>query len=396
MRTFLIWLVLTASLLTSNDCMARQRTPSAEASAGSGPPTPFARVVEEYFSQWDSNGDGILSKDEIEAAVVNAKFHDEAAAAIIAIQLVVRGGKYALPPITKDYLAFSPLREAATSDEQTDSVDDVSKPEKYNHAPAFQPRYRQALRRLRHTSRELFPQNLPSFEATYQGKLGDCPFVATVGAMVYRNPAAVKAMFAQDDKGSFTVSFGDGRSIKITHLTDADIAMWSSAGTNGLWLTILEKAYRRILAAAEQPDRRARPSIYDKIGPNVRTIEILDGHQTHDVAMRIVRSGGAPVAELRHELIAAQRDQRLVMAGTPPGKRTPGITPGHAYAILGYNRETDRVLVWNPHGNNFIPKGPEGLKNGYATRTGKFEIPLKDAIQVFSAVTFETQALSRN
>ena len=181
-------LALAASCVTFADSVAQQNTPSDDASDKSGPPSTFAQVVNQYFSQWDSNGDGNLSKDEIEAAVANPKFRDEAAAAIATIEKVVRGNQYTLPPITRDYLVSSPLREPSTSDEQTDSADDVSKPENFDHAPAFQPRYLNAIRKLRHTSRDLFPQDLPSFDATHQGALGDCPFVSTVGAMVYREP----------------------------------------------------------------------------------------------------------------------------------------------------------------------------------------------------------------
>jgi len=396
MKNALLVLDLVAGCVAFADSFAQQSTPADDASVRSGPPTPFAQVVKEYFSHWDSNGDGNLSKDEIKAAVANPKFHDEAAAAIAAIELVVRNGKYTLPLIAEDYLASSPSREQSTSDEQTDSADDVSKPEKFNHPPAFQPRYLYAVRKLHRASRDLFPQSLPSFDAIHQERMGDCPFVSTVGAMVYRNPSAVKAMFSQNDNGSTTVSFGDGRRIKIVRLTDADIAIWSSAGTNGLWLTVLEKAYRRILTATKHPDRQDRPNIYDKFN-SARTIEILDGHQTRRVPLRRIRPGSPQLAALRKDLNAAQREHRLVKAGTPPGtkKITPGIAGDHAYAILGYNKETDLVHVWNPHGNNFTPKGPDGLQNGYTTKAGQFDIPLRDFLQIFNDVIFETQTSNR-
>src|SRR5271157_1483694 len=108
MKNVLLVLVLVASCVTFADSVAQQNTPSDDASAKSGPPSTFAQVVNQYFSQWDSNGDGALSKDEIKAAVSNPKFHDEAAAAIAAIEKVVRHNKYTLPSITKDYLISSP------------------------------------------------------------------------------------------------------------------------------------------------------------------------------------------------------------------------------------------------------------------------------------------------
>jgi len=144
-----------------------------------------------------------------------------------------------------------------------------------------------------------------------------------------------------------------------------------------------------------QPKLQHWASIYDKFN-SARTIEILDGHQTRMVPLRGIQPGTPQLAALRKDLNVAQREHQLVKAVTPTGKKTPGITPGHAYAILGFNNETDLVHVWNPHGNNFTPKGPDGLQNGYVTKTGQFDIPLKDLLQLFNNVTFETQTLSRN
>jgi len=209
----------------------------------------FADVVNQHFSKWDKNGDGVLSKDEVFAAMENSKVRGEVAAAITAVGHGVRKAKHDLPPITEKYLISSASNKALNSDEQTDDQEDSNSSGK---TFPFQKNYQNALRKIHATSRELFPQESPAFEATHQGQLGDCPFVSTVGAMVYRNPAAVKNMFTQNPDGSTTVSFGNGKRIKITHITDSDIALFSSAGTNGLWFTILEKAYRRVLIATER------------------------------------------------------------------------------------------------------------------------------------------------
>lgn len=197
-------------------------------------------------------------------------------------------------------------------------------------------------------------------------------------------------MFTQNDNGSITVSFRDGRSIKIAHLTDADIAIWSSAGTNGLWLTVLEKAYRRLVLRTQPPNKAKKADIYEKF-PSTRTIEILDGHQTRKVELHKIELGA-----LRKDLSAAIREHRLVKAGTGAGTKVPGIPVGHAFAVLGYDKDTDMVHVWNPWGNNFTPKGLDGLENGYTTHTGQFDIPLKDMVQVFKDITFETPAMERN
>jgi len=356
---------------------------------------PFDHVVQAHFDEWDTDRDGQLSKEEIQAALVNPDFHDETAAALAAIAQVVLGDRYSLPPITKDYLLSSPSRETPTASEPTDAPEDEPKADKFNYAPSFRSRYFYDLRQLRRTSRELFPQSAPpSFEATHQGYLDDCPFVSTVGAMLSRDPSAVQAMFAPNGNGA-TVTFGNGSSFEIAEPTDAEIALWSNAGTNGLWLTILEKAYRTALATEKHPDPEGRPSIYDTFR-SPRTVEILDGHRTMNIAVHGLPSESPWLTLVRKGMVAAQSAHLLVEAATPAVTKTPGITHNHAYAILGYDEEKDLVHVWNPHRNNFTPNGPEGLENGYTTKAGEFDIPLNDLTQIFSVVSLETQGGARN
>jgi hypothetical protein len=186
-------LVLVAGCMALVNSVAQPlNTPTSGTLANSVRPPSFAQVVNQNFAQWDNNGDGRLSSNEIDSAVANPNFRDESAAALAAIWQVVHGGKYALPPVTQAYLVSSPLREPSTSDEQADLKDNPAQPGKFDHPPAFQPRYRLALGRLRKTSRDLFPQSLPSISACHQGPLADCYFVSVVGAMVYRNPPPSK------------------------------------------------------------------------------------------------------------------------------------------------------------------------------------------------------------
>ncbi len=365
-------------------------------------PTPFPLVVKQNFNEWDINGDGVLSKEEIVAALSNRKVQGESAAAIVAIARVVRSDEYNLPPLTKEYLVNSPLKKPKSSDEDNDSEDASSKPVKSNEPPVFQHRYLAALKRIQNTSRKLFPQKLPSLEAIHQG-LGDCTFVSTVGAMVHRDPEAVKAMFSQNENGSISVHLGDGQNFKMV-ITDADIALFTSAKTNGLWLTALEKAYRKSLVKTLRPDAvntkslhldgQNRPNIYEKFsGP---TIEILTGHETRPLKLNGISPDSQQYTKLRQELIIAQRDHRLIKASVDKGHRiSPGIVGEHAYAVLGYDKKQDLVHIWNPWGNTFIPDGPDSIKNGYTTKGGEFDIPLKDFVIVYSDVKFETQFSSR-
>jgi hypothetical protein len=71
-------------------------------------------------------------------------------------------------------------------------------------------------------------------------------------------------------------------------------------------------------------------------------------------------------------------------------QKIPGIGYHHAYAIMGFDLKTDQVTVWNPWGQHFEPKGPEGAGHGFATEHGIFHIPLATLYQHFSTVHLET------
>lgn len=384
-KSGLLALALAAYGLTLVHACAQQLNRSAVA---------FDLVVQAHFDEWDSDRDGQLSKEEIQAALVNPDFHDETAAALAAIAQIVLSDRYNLPPVTKDYLLSTPSREEPTVNEPNDSPEDEPKTDKLSHPPSFRMRYFFDLRQLRRIPRELFAQSAPpALDAIHQGYVDDCPFVSTVGAMVYRDPSAVQAMFVPNGNGA-TVTL-NGHSFEIAEPTDAEIALCSSAGTNGLWLTILEKAYRTALAAGKHPGSEGRPSIYDTF-KSPRTLEILDGHPAINIGVHGLQPDSPTLTVLRKGMVAAQNTHLLVKAGTPAITKTPGITHDHAYAILGYDEDKDLVHVWNPHGNNFTPKGPDGLENGYTTKAGQFDIPLNELTQIFSVVSFETQGIFRN
>ena len=397
MKYLLSILLLTASHLALAGSANQTNAAAAGAPVASTNPPPFAEVVNRYFSQWDADGDGKLTPDEISTAVVNPAYHDEAAAALAAIKTVVRGGKYNLPPITLAYLVASPLREATASKEPVELRDDPAQPKITTHQPAFQPRYRSALSRLRRTSRELFPQSQPSLAACRQGPLGDCYFVSVVGAMIYRNPAAVEGMFTQNSDGSTTVAFGNGHKVIVPPLTDAEIAISSTAGTNGLWLTVLENAYGKFRQESKPGYQEDQPDT-DAIANGGRpeyVINVLDGYKARFFALTLTNGqqhSSRFVPDLQRDLSAALQDHRLAEATTPTNSLPPGINPKHAYAILSYNSDAGVVRLWNPHGNFFKPKGPDSLKNGYTTKAGQFNIPLQELLAIYKRVIIETSA----
>ena len=101
----------------------------------------------------------------------------------------------------------------------------------------------------------------------------------------------------------------------------------------------------------------------------------------------------AKLGDLRRQLSVAVRENRLMTCGTLK-TTTPGLTPNHAYAVLGYDAKTDLVKLWNPHGGSFTPKGTSGLAKGYPMKDGVFQMPAAEWVQQFSGMAFEVTAVA--
>jgi hypothetical protein len=401
----------------------------------------FSEVVAEHFESWDADHNGRISPTEIDRACVNSAIRGPEAAAVAALKRIVRSEKYELPPLTREFLSKSSSRTGRHSTprsiDREDSTEKVSGQEAHadpaapSPAPApipdFQGRYSQCLSRIEKTDRSLFRENAPpATDHCHQGPLGDCFFVSIVGGAVHHDPATVRSMITPlDGDRGYDVRFGNGRAVHVSPLTDAEVAISSTTadrtghpGGEGLWLAVLEKAFGT-LRITDTPSRYSTESATDAIakgGSTSSSIQLLTGHQTDRIPLKrqfrvwnpdqTDRDGKhlssaahttRPAGDLedlekktRAGIDRALRAGRLVAAGTADEKVPPGMSPKHAYAVLAFNPDTDVVTVWNPHGNAFHPRGQPGITTGYPTKSGVFEIPVKDFVQVFNGVTLET------
>jgi len=364
----------------------------AQASTRERSPINFAEIVSRNFANWDRNRDGILSAEEIDGLVKNPKVTGTTAAAVAAIHRYFRSDK--APAGVSEYDLT--VRSDAPSGRR-----DVNQ-----HRPRFNSDYSAFCRHLKAVPRRVFTEDeCPKLLGMSQGRLGDCYFVSTIGAAVRLDRQAVRRMLHVRPDGSTDVVFPGGRSVHVNRLTDAEIALGSTAGDQGLWLNILEKALAKVFAELPTTKKLAADIDLDLIsrgGSSARVITLLTGHAA--TVNRIwQRKGKAYVAptnadlpKLRtrfHDLFCRLMEEgSLMCAGTPAtGKFPPGIVSHHSYAILSYDPENQVVHLWNPWGNKFEPKGPRiGLAYGYPTRNGRFEMPLEDFLRVFASVHSES------
>jgi hypothetical protein len=256
------------------------------------------------------------------------------------------------------------------------------------------------LEHINKPNRQLFADGPPSLETIHQGRLGDCYFLAPLGAAVSRDGKAVASLIVPNADGSYEVNFGFGHHIHVPRLTDTEIVLTTSTRRGGLWLNVLENAYSTIRYDAT-PDKRKSDSTIDMVargGSPGPVLKLLTGHETSHMPTRAARQKDTPpddsqaqelIPKLRNAISSAIDERRLICCGTPGYPNAPGITTSHVYAILDFDKAKDIVEVWNPHGNHFQPKGPQGLQNGYITKDGRFFVPLNEFIKIFGGISFE-------
>jgi hypothetical protein len=352
----------------------------------------FSTIVQRRFPEWDLDRNGVLTPEEIDRLTVDPRWKGDDAAAIATLKISMRSKKDPIASLALKDLETVSSRALAQDDDLNPSDARVAK-----KPDTLQLRFDRSSRAIRAAKRELFLDPTPDLDKFRQGRIGDCFFVSMVGAMVERDPQSVKRMISQGPDKDYTVVFGNKQSVTISPLTDVEYALVSTTGDEGLWLPVLEKAFGSLRMETRPEDQRAQ-SVTDAIarGGNIgNSIQILTGHKAERIGLDPernpeARDRAAFLEKIRPRIAQAAEARRLMGAGTDPDPGVPGISPNHAFAILSYDAKTDTLRMWNPHGNTFRPKGPPGLANGYPTRAGRFEMPLKDFAVTFRGLFIET------
>jgi hypothetical protein len=332
------------------------------------------------FSHWDSNQDGRLSGEEINALIEDSEVRGDEAAAIVAIRSNFAKGE--------DENEAGGLAEAQlllladTSSVRNEFATNRKKIEQANHS--------------------LFLSGDPSLLAFHQGQVGDCFLLAVIGALVNRDPQAIRTIINPLRNNMFEVSFGGGRNIIVSEATDSELLQGAEiGGDHGIWLSILEKAYANLREAKRNnqnsstntPDNEV-PRDFLRGGRPAPAIENITGHKAASISLiRSAKRNPKEVAQQIHELLIQLTNQRRLMTVGTLGKKTqlpPKVTHGHIFAVLGYDSNRRIVRIFNPWGEEFTPIGVPGLTNGYVTRHGMFEVPLLQFIQIFKMLTYET------
>jgi hypothetical protein len=339
------------------------------------------QLCEANFQRWDRNHDGTLGRDELNALIESPGVRGDEAAAVVVIRqhFAPKGDKSDFRGLSRvQLLAFAEEREAARSFAKTRN-------------------------RIRSINRALFLAGDPNLVTFHQGGVGDCYLLSVIGALVNRDPGAVRQLIAPLPGGAYAVRFAAGRVVDVPPLTDAELVMGAREGSHhGIWLSVLEKAYAAVREQNREPQGGAVPDedavvAKDLLGGGRAgpVIALFTGHKAAGAPVgRRATLDVAQAAERLHELLTRlSRERRLMAAGTGKNADKPlpkHLPHGHVCGVLGYDPVRRIVRVFNPWGNDFVPAGPPGRINGYATRNGTFEVPILDFVKIFGGLAYET------
>lgn len=338
----------------------------------------YKKALEQFLPKWDVNKNDRLDRSETAALLRDGSIRSIEAAALATSHF---------------WFLKSPDKKSATLDELTSDIKETMAFANGSLTNIFnmQKEYEFYLVHLFTSSRDMFGSKKLGIEGISQGRLGNCFFVSMAGNLAFQNPDVIKSMIKTNEDGSNKVEFPDGRSVRINKLPEAVIALGSRTANQGTWINVLEEAYGEVYKTNTPEDTAAIGLDRISRGGNIgETISLLTGHQSDTIAWK----SGLPedLLNIRYLLGKGVKNKSLMGAGVPLDlkKPPPAIVVGHAYAVLNYDEAKDLITLWNPHGNDFKPMGPEGFINGYETKGGVFTLSSRDFSFLFNYLFVET------
>lgn len=204
----------------------------------------------------------------------------------------------------------------------------------------------------------------PSPADVVQGGIGDCYLLAAMAAVAKANPSVIENMIKDNGDGTFDVTMYkdtaligtklEKRVVRVTNEFPLDkdgnpIYAKKATGLDGkvaLWVMLIEKAYAQ------------REGGYDEIesGDGGAALQVLTGqvstkHELDDFAEFQIRATLKVLTQNSYAVTASPRrtgdDSDLAKE-----QDAAGIIRKHAYTVLRYDEDVDKVILRNPWGRD--------------------------------------------
>ncbi len=370
-------------------------SPAVQAKKTPAPPanTGWTTVVRRNFARWDKDGDGWIEHHEVKDLMKDPSLKGENAAALAALHKYIEGLEELSNDETgdeNDGVTLADLTQYERGNKARTNPKDAAGADYRHGAGKGQIASANAVKRTHGKAgagaaqTELFPNRVPSLSALKQGSLGDCYFLAALGSIIARNPADVVNMIQRKvDKGSvvsYTVTFPQKSlgSVTIAPPTDAEIARYSSARSDGLWLVVMEKAYAEVKAGKDA-------DIQNEIGEGNTLgagVEAMAGTGTDSDDLWCTN-----LDTTRKKLTSAfdTKSKKIVTAAIM-SKNALELQEGHAYSVIAWDGSW--LTLRNPWGSN--PSKVPTTKPGFKLLPGgKFKMTLDKFDEIFSQICYQ-------
>lgn len=364
----------------------------------------FCADARSLWPKVDSNGDNILSCDELASAVSNPLFVGNDALVVAALYRVRKlfpsaktaihgeseGGRHQCGSVSQDDIDKLESHPEANSAEDF-SIETLSRvfSERFDDIAILRRELRSAMRprSLSDVSLLLYADQVNPLlsirpEAVLQGAVGNCYFAAALAALAAANPMKIYQMIEQETDSTYRVVFpGDRESPIITALpTEGELSLYSGANSYGLWPCLLEKAYGQYLQNSQNESHCLPPQELSAGGGRPeRVLSLFSAGDAYFVPRHDL-----DMPTLGQHIKDALAEGRAVTVSTGGLESSWRFRVGHAFSVLAYD-----------------PKGPDGgtitvrdpLGNGLLLPFASMSMSLLEFYQSFPCVEFEGRRL---
>lgn len=217
-------------------------------------------------------------------------------------------------------------------------------------------------------NRDLYPPDGIKPDAIKQGMIGNCYFVAALAAVAKSNPESIRNMIKDNNDGTYTVTFPGAKNEPITVKapTEAEMGLYNNSGSNGLWASVMEKAF------GKYKDNHAWIGSYtpqegaDGGGYTEKSLALLSGKESTELNLYDDKNDPSVVHKYLRDAFesnppkAVTASSRLEWQGWWNGWKTDGDTTDgfvrrHAFTITGFNPDGPgggTVTIRNPWGGS--------------------------------------------
>lgn len=197
----------------------------------------------------------------------------------------------------------------------------------------------------------------PSHYDMYQGALGDCYFIASLGSVADTSAAAIENMFLDNGDNTWTVRFyvnGTADYVTVDRMLPvsasgrfvfANYGYYASSASNELWIALAEKAYAQWNETGNEG--RDGQNLYSSI--EYGWMADVYSQVLGKTAYSCVTSYNPNSTGMANAVMTGW----AVTIGTiSSGYLSYGLYGNHAYDVVSYNSSTGQYTLYNPWGSH--------------------------------------------